>query len=70
MLSPFAQKVQDTLSARGFVLQVIELPRSTRTSQEAADAVGCALGQIAKSIIFRAAGATARCWCSPPARTA
>ncbi len=34
---------------------MIELPRSTRTSQEAADAVGCALGQIAKSIIFRAA---------------
>ena len=53
-LSPSAQKVQDALAARGFTLSVIELPQSTRTSAEAAQAVGCALGQIAKSIIFRA----------------
>jgi len=31
---------------------VIELPRSTRTSAEAAAAVGCAVGQIVKSIIY------------------
>jgi prolyl-tRNA editing enzyme YbaK/EbsC (Cys-tRNA(Pro) deacylase) len=36
-------------------LTVIELPQSTRTSAEAAQAVGCQVGQIAKSIIFRAA---------------
>ncbi len=53
-ISPSAQKVQDALTARGFALAVIELPQSTRTSAEAAQAVGCALGQIAKSIIFRA----------------
>jgi len=54
-LSPSAQKVQAALAARGFTLQVVELPQSTRTSAEAAAAVGCAVGQIAKSIVFRAA---------------
>jgi len=54
-LSPSAQKVQDALAARGFALQVIELQNSTRTSPEAAAAVGCSVGQIVKSIIFRAA---------------
>jgi prolyl-tRNA editing enzyme YbaK/EbsC (Cys-tRNA(Pro) deacylase) len=54
-LSPAAQKVQQALSARGLTLQVIELPQSTRTSPEAAAAVGCSVGQIVKSIVFRAA---------------
>lgn len=54
-LSPSAQKVQAALTAKGVALVVIELPHSTRTSAEAAQAVGCAIGQIAKSIIFRAA---------------
>jgi prolyl-tRNA editing enzyme YbaK/EbsC (Cys-tRNA(Pro) deacylase) len=54
-LSPSAQKVQAALAARGFTLQVVELPQSTRTSAEAAAAAGCTVGQIAKSIVFRAA---------------
>ncbi len=55
-LSPSAQKVQEALHRRGFVhLQVQELPTSTRTAQEAASAVGCAVGQIVKSLIFRGA---------------
>ncbi len=54
MLSPSAQKVQEALKARGFAhLQVQELPTSTRTAQEAAMAVGCAVGQIVKSLVFR-----------------
>jgi protein-tyrosine phosphatase len=36
-------------------LHMVELPQSTRTSADAAQAVGCAVGQIAKSIVFRAA---------------
>lgn len=53
-LSPSAQKVQDILAQRGFPhLQVQELAQSTRTAQEAADAVGCMVGQIVKSLIFR-----------------
>jgi prolyl-tRNA editing enzyme YbaK/EbsC (Cys-tRNA(Pro) deacylase) len=54
-LSPSAQKVQAALTAKGVALTVIELSQSTRTSAEAAQAVGCTIGQIAKSIIFRAA---------------
>ncbi len=38
--------------ARGFANQVVELPDSTRTAAEAAAAVGCTVGQIAKSLIF------------------
>ena len=54
-LSASAQKVQDALTARGFgAMQVLELPASTRTAQEAADAIGCTVAQIAKSLIFRA----------------
>lgn len=52
-LSPSAQKVQDALRARGFDYQVVEFEQTTRTSAEAAAAVGCAVGQIAKSIVFR-----------------
>ena len=52
-LSPSALKVQKALNAIGLSLEVVELPGSTRTAQEAAQAVGCQVGQIAKSIIFQ-----------------
>jgi prolyl-tRNA editing enzyme YbaK/EbsC (Cys-tRNA(Pro) deacylase) len=52
-LSPSAQRVQDALRERGLQLKVVELPSSTRTSAEAAAAVGCDVAQIAKSLIFR-----------------
>jgi prolyl-tRNA editing enzyme YbaK/EbsC (Cys-tRNA(Pro) deacylase) len=53
-LSASALKVQQALNAIGLPLEVVELPGSTRTAQEAAQAVGCQVGQIAKSIIFQA----------------
>jgi prolyl-tRNA editing enzyme YbaK/EbsC (Cys-tRNA(Pro) deacylase) len=53
MLSASAQKVQLALSQSGLKFQVVELPASTRTSAEAAQAVGCLVGQIAKSLIFK-----------------
>jgi prolyl-tRNA editing enzyme YbaK/EbsC (Cys-tRNA(Pro) deacylase) len=52
-LNPSAQKVQEALKAQGYSLQVLELPESTRTAAEAAQAIGCQLGQIVKSLIFR-----------------
>ncbi|MBI5716001.1 MAG: YbaK/EbsC family protein [Chloroflexi bacterium] len=52
-LSPSSQKVQDTLQSLGFDLRVIEFEQTTRTSVEAAQAVGCEVGQIAKSLIFK-----------------
>lgn len=52
-LKPSAQRVQDALAARGYSNQVVEFADSTRTAAEAAAAVGCTVGQIAKSLIFR-----------------
>lgn len=52
-LSPSAQKVQQALQALGLTLQVVELPDSTRTAVEAAQAVGCQVGQIVKSLVFK-----------------
>jgi len=50
-----AQRVQDALRAAGFANTVVELPASARTAAEAAAAVGCEVGQIVKSLLFRAA---------------
>ena len=51
-LSSSAQKVQEALKAHGLACQVVEMQQTTRSAQEAADAVGCQVGQIAKSLIF------------------
>ena len=53
-LSSSAQKVQQALNGLGLRLQVVELPGSTRTALEAAQAVGCQVGQIVKSLVFKA----------------
>jgi prolyl-tRNA editing enzyme YbaK/EbsC (Cys-tRNA(Pro) deacylase) len=52
-LTASAQKVQEALTALGLPCQVVELPASTRTAQEAAQAIGCTMAQIVKSLIFR-----------------
>jgi len=52
-LSPSPQKVQDTLRALGFSNKIVELQSTTRTSADAAKAVGCQVEQIAKSIVFQ-----------------
>ena len=54
-LSGSAKRVQQALDSQGIALDVIELPMSTRTAEDAATAVGCEVGQIAKSLIFRGA---------------
>jgi len=48
-----AARVQAVLDEFGYELNVTEFPESTRTAQEAADAIGCTVGQIAKSLIFK-----------------
>ena len=53
-LSSSARKVQEALNALGMSLEVVELPASTRTAPEAAQAVGCQVGQIVKSLVFKA----------------
>jgi len=52
-LSLSAQRVQDALQTLGLSLQVVELPDSTRTAVEAAQAIGCQVEQIVKSLIFK-----------------
>jgi prolyl-tRNA editing enzyme YbaK/EbsC (Cys-tRNA(Pro) deacylase) len=52
-LKPSAQRVQDALLARGFQNQVQELADTARSAAEAAAAVGCTVGQIAKSLVFK-----------------
>lgn len=47
------QKVQDTLKSLGFSGEVVIFPDSTRTAVEAAQAVGCEVGQIVKSLVFK-----------------
>ncbi len=51
-LSRKAQKVQDYIKENKIESVVKELPDSTRTAQDAADAVGCTQAQIAKSLVF------------------
>lgn len=58
-LSDSAKRVQQALKAIGFELRVVEMPDSTRTSVEAAQAVGCEVAQIAKSLVFKAASGRA-----------
>ena len=52
-LSGSAQRVQEALKALGFELHVLELQQNTLTAPEAAQAVGCQLGQIVKSLVFK-----------------
>jgi prolyl-tRNA editing enzyme YbaK/EbsC (Cys-tRNA(Pro) deacylase) len=53
-LSRSASRVQEALVAAGLPARVVELPQSTRTAADAAKAIGCEVGQIAKSLVFRA----------------
>ncbi|MFN3526982.1 MAG: YbaK/EbsC family protein [Paracoccus sp. (in: a-proteobacteria)] len=51
-MSSSLRRVTLALTAHGIEAEVREMPGSTRTAAEAARAAGCALDQIAKSIIF------------------
>jgi prolyl-tRNA editing enzyme YbaK/EbsC (Cys-tRNA(Pro) deacylase) len=47
-------RVSAALAAAGIETRIVTYPDGTRTAADAAAAVGCHVGQIAKSIIFRA----------------
>lgn len=55
-MSKSLARVVDALRAAGLDAQPVEMPGDTRTAQQAADAAGCALDQIVKSILFQDAG--------------
>lgn len=46
-------RVKDVLQASGIEFEITLLPAAVRTAQLAADALGCAVGQIANSLIFK-----------------
>ena len=45
-------KVVEAFKEKGIEIEILNLEVSTKTSQEAADAVNCDIKQIAKSIVF------------------
>ena len=45
-------KVVEAFKEKGIEIEILNLDVSTKTSQEAADAVNCDIKQIAKSIVF------------------
>lgn len=52
--NPTAIKFQELLRGLGLAGQVVEFEQTTRTAADAAAAIGCEVGQIVKSLIFRA----------------
>ena len=48
------ERVRAALEAAALDCEILTLPDSTRTAAEAAAAVGCSVGEIAKSLVFRA----------------
>lgn len=48
------ETVRRALLAAGHEDSIAQFPAGTRSAQDAADAVGCSVAQIAKSIVFRA----------------
>jgi Cys-tRNA(Pro) deacylase len=58
-MHPSAQKVADAARQLGLDIQIVEFEQTTRTAQEAADAIGqhpsgigCQVSQIVKSLLF------------------
>ncbi len=52
-MSKSLARVRAALSDAGVAVDIVEMAEGTRTAAEAAAAAGCAIDQIAKSIIFR-----------------
>jgi prolyl-tRNA editing enzyme YbaK/EbsC (Cys-tRNA(Pro) deacylase) len=61
---PTAQRLQDRLHELGLDIEIQELSDSTRTAQEAADAVGADVGQIVKSLVFVDGDGPVLCLCA------
>ena len=51
---PGVVRVRAVLQQHGLTNTIVVMPEATHTAQAAADALGCTIGEIAKSIIFRA----------------
>lgn len=54
-LPPSSKRVAEAARAMDLPIEIVVMPASTRTAEEAAQACGCAVGQIVKSLVFRGA---------------
>jgi prolyl-tRNA editing enzyme YbaK/EbsC (Cys-tRNA(Pro) deacylase) len=63
-MHPTAELFQERARALGLDIEVRELSESTRTAQEAADAVGVEVGQIVKSLVFVDSEGPILCLCA------
>ena len=69
-MHPTAARLQERLHERGLDVEVQVLPDSTRTAGEAAEAVGCEVGQIVKSLVFTRDGQPVIVLCAGDRRVA
>ena len=53
-MHPTAQRVADAGRRAGLQLEIRQFPEGTRTAEDAARAIGCAVAQIVKSLVFMA----------------
>ncbi|MGB4870628.1 MAG: YbaK/EbsC family protein [Candidatus Promineifilaceae bacterium] len=60
-MHPSAQKVADAAQALGLDIEIVEFAQTTRSAQEAADAIGCDVAQIVKSLCFVVNGRATIC---------
>jgi prolyl-tRNA editing enzyme YbaK/EbsC (Cys-tRNA(Pro) deacylase) len=51
--NPSVQRVREALRAAGSGAEILALAETARTAQDAVDSIGCALGAIVKSLVFR-----------------
>jgi len=55
-MHPSTQKVANAAQALGLTIEIVAFEQTTRTAQEAAEAIGCDVAQIVKSLCFMVAG--------------
>ena len=51
-MHPSAKKVANAAQVLGLDVEIVEFEQTTRTAQDAADAIGCQVAQIVKSLLF------------------
>ena len=54
LASASVQRVREALGRAGIASDIVELPGAARTAKAAAEFLGCDVGQIANSLVFRA----------------
>ena len=52
-LAKSSRRVDEAAARLGIPVEIVEMPASTRTAEEAASACGTTVGQIVKSLVFR-----------------